>query len=78
LTQGRFGAGIHTAIFLADSGAMAVTRQSFMTDDFPQKDPIVLRIRQALALPIYAIALILDFASDALGMLAAKIAGDPS
>jgi hypothetical protein len=29
-----------------------------------------------VALPIYAIALILDFASDLLGSLAARIAGD--
>jgi hypothetical protein len=35
-----------------------------------------LRLRRALALPLYAIALILSFASDMLGSLAAKIAGD--
>jgi hypothetical protein len=33
-----------------------------------------LGVRRALALPVYAIALILDFASDALGKLAAWIA----
>jgi hypothetical protein len=36
----------------------------------------VLRARRALALPIYTIALILSFLSDALGSLAAWIAGD--
>jgi hypothetical protein len=35
-----------------------------------------LRMRRATALPIYALALILSFASDALGCLAANIAGD--
>jgi hypothetical protein len=38
--------------------------------------PARLRFRQALALPIYMIALILDFASSALDRLAAGIAGD--
>jgi hypothetical protein len=33
-------------------------------------------LRRALALPIYAVALILSFLSDALGSLAAVIAGD--
>jgi hypothetical protein len=31
---------------------------------------------RVLALPIYALALLLSFLSDALGSLAAKIAGD--
>jgi hypothetical protein len=35
-----------------------------------------LRLRQALALPIYALSLIPDFASVALGRLAAVVAGD--
>jgi hypothetical protein len=35
-----------------------------------------LRVRRALALPIYTTALILSFASDLLGDLAAMIAGD--
>jgi hypothetical protein len=35
-----------------------------------------LRFRRALALPIYTLSLILDFASVALGRLAAWIAGD--
>jgi hypothetical protein len=35
-----------------------------------------LRLRRALALPIYSIALILSYASDLLGDLAARIAGD--
>jgi hypothetical protein len=38
--------------------------------------PIWLRLRQAIALPIYAVALILDLLSGALGCLAARIAGD--
>jgi hypothetical protein len=33
-------------------------------------------LRQAIALPLYAVALVLSFLSDALGTLAAKIAGD--
>jgi hypothetical protein len=33
-------------------------------------------LRHATALPIYTIALILSFSSDALGILAAKLAGD--
>jgi hypothetical protein len=33
-------------------------------------------VRRAMALPIYTVALILSFASDLLGWLAAKIAGD--
>jgi hypothetical protein len=37
-----------------------------------------LRLRRALALPIYAVALIMSFASDLLGNLAATIAGDPT
>jgi len=35
------------------------------------------RLRRAVALPIYTIALILSYVSDMLGDLAAKIAGDP-
>jgi hypothetical protein len=34
------------------------------------------RLRRAVALPIYTVALILSFASDLLGFLAAWIAGD--
>jgi hypothetical protein len=37
---------------------------------------IRLKCRQAIALPLYAIALLLDFLSDALGRLGAWIAGD--
>jgi hypothetical protein len=47
-----------------------------MTDE-PQTVPTWFRLRRALALPIYTIALILSYASDALGDLAGKIAGDP-
>lgn len=35
-----------------------------------------LRLRQAIALPLYTVSLILDFASVALGRLAAVVAGD--
>ncbi len=35
-----------------------------------------IKLRQAIALPIYALSLILDFASGALGRLAALVAGD--
>jgi hypothetical protein len=38
--------------------------------------PRLLRMRRATALPIYTVALILSFLSDALGSLAAWIAGD--
>jgi hypothetical protein len=44
--------------------------------DFPKPVPASLRLRHALALPVYAIALILGYASAALDRLAAYIAGD--
>jgi hypothetical protein len=47
-----------------------------MTDDL-KTVPAWPRLRRALALPIYAVALILSYLGDALGCLAAKIAGDP-
>ena len=34
------------------------------------------RLRQAIALPVYAVALLMDYVSVALGRLAAWIAGD--
>ncbi len=34
------------------------------------------KLRQALALPVYTVALVLDYLSGALGVLAASIAGD--
>ena len=37
---------------------------------------ISLRLRQAAALPLYAVSLILDYTAAALGRLAAWIAGD--
>jgi hypothetical protein len=43
--------------------------------DHPQGE-YVRRLRRTVALPIYALALLLSFLSDALGDLAAKIAGD--
>lgn len=39
--------------------------------------PTHLKVRRALALPIYALSLILSFVSDALGDVAALIARDP-
>jgi hypothetical protein len=45
-------------------------------DDDLQPMSVHLRLRRALALPIYSIALILSYASDLLGSLAARIAGD--
>jgi hypothetical protein len=44
--------------------------------DYRKPDPLFLRLRQALALPIYAVSVVLDYASVALGRLAAWIAGD--
>jgi hypothetical protein len=46
-----------------------------MADD-PQDVPLGLRLRRGLALPLYTVALILSFASDLLGCLAARIADD--
>jgi hypothetical protein len=51
---------------------MSMGAQS-MTDETV---PVWLRLRRALALPVYAVALILSFVSDALGRLAASIAAD--
>jgi hypothetical protein len=38
---------------------------------------VALRIRRALAMPIYVLSLILDYAGSAFACLAAWIAGDP-
>jgi hypothetical protein len=46
-----------------------------VSDDLPTV-PLFLRLRRALALPIYTLSLILDVASAALGCLAAAMAGD--
>jgi hypothetical protein len=46
-----------------------------MVEQFPEPDP--LRLRQAVAWPMYLLSLILDYASVALARLAAWIAGDP-
>ena len=40
-------------------------------------EPRRLRLRRGLALPLYALALVLSYLSDALGNLAAVIAQDP-
>jgi hypothetical protein len=42
----------------------------------PRPALIIVRARRAVAWPLYAISLIMDFASAALGSLAASIAGD--
>jgi hypothetical protein len=70
LTQG------HPSIAPSSLGIMTLGTPS-MTDE-PQTVPIWFRLRRALALPIYTLALILSFLSDMLGSLAARIAGDPS
>jgi hypothetical protein len=44
--------------------------------DTQQDVRVCRRSRRVLALPIYTLALVLSFLSDALGSLAAKIAGD--
>ena len=46
-----------------------------MVEQFPEPDPLLLRLRHAAAWPVYLISLILDYASVALGRLAAWIAG---
>jgi hypothetical protein len=48
---------------------------SIMTDD-RFYESITLRLRRGVALPIYAVALILSYLSDALGDLGAAIAKD--
>jgi hypothetical protein len=47
-----------------------------MTDNSQDARRVCLRLCRALALPIYAIALIMSFLSDLLGTIAAKIVGD--
>jgi hypothetical protein len=56
------------------NGALMLVSQS--VSEYRPPDSPLIRIRQAIALPIYTVALILDFASAALGRLAAWIAGD--
>lgn len=58
-------------IFLPPSDAVTES-----VTDYPKPAPASHRLRHALALPVYTIALILDFASAALDRLAAWIAGD--
>jgi hypothetical protein len=41
-----------------------------------QANPASTHLRRALAFPLYVIALAMSFASDLLGVIAAKIAGD--
>jgi hypothetical protein len=48
-----------------------------ITVEYDRRVPVSLRLRRALALPIYAIALTLSFLSDGLANLAAMVADDP-
>jgi hypothetical protein len=41
------------------------------------REPSGLKVRRSVALPLYALALILSFLSDGFANLAALIAGDP-
>ena len=45
--------------------------------DNPGMPSASIRLRQALAMPIYVVALVLDYTAAALGRLAAWVAGDP-
>ena len=45
-----------------------------MIESYPQ--PISRKLRRAIALPVYTLALVLDIASVALGKIGAQIAGD--
>jgi hypothetical protein len=47
-----------------------------VSEDPRNRCPLFLRVRQAVALPIYTLALVLDVAAAALGRLGALIAGD--
>ena len=48
-----------------------------ITAEHDSRTPNSLKLRQALALPIYVVSLILSFVSDGLANLAAVIADDP-
>jgi hypothetical protein len=48
-----------------------------ITVEHDSRTPNSLKLRRALALPIYAVSLILSFVSDGLADLAAAIANDP-
>jgi hypothetical protein len=48
-----------------------------ITVEYDPRVPASLKLRRALALPIYAIALALSFLSDGLAKLAAMLADDP-
>jgi hypothetical protein len=57
----------------AGTGAAAMTMTTY--DSF--HEPRRLKLRRGLALPFYALALVLSFVSEALGYLGARIAQDP-
>jgi hypothetical protein len=48
-----------------------------ITVEYDNRVPMGLRLRRALAVPIYAIALVLSFLTDGLAHLAAMLADDP-
>jgi hypothetical protein len=48
-----------------------------ITVEYDSHVPMSLRLRRALALPIYAIALALSFLTEGLSRLAAMLADDP-
>jgi hypothetical protein len=47
-----------------------------MTITHTEQVPRSLKLRRGIALPLYATALILSYLSDAIGKLAARVAGD--
>jgi hypothetical protein len=56
-------------------GKQQVSGEAMMIAEYPQGRPSH-KIRQGLALPVYTVALLLDYLSAGLGHLAAWIAGD--
>jgi hypothetical protein len=58
------------------SGKQSVSSGALKAGPYPPPEAGLARLRQAIALPVYAVALVLSFASDLLGDLAAWIAGD--
>ena len=50
---------------------------TIMTVEYETRVSTSLKLRQALALPLYTVALILSFLADGLANLAAMVANDP-